>query len=178
MPPIDLTDLQRQVWQTAEDQGHHLNLSLLPLRLQTLVRLALAHTEVSEAQEVLMSCGAQVLSVQPHVVEELADTAIRLMELAWCCALPLTIQPCLRSYVPTDFLPQLSFLHVLIDRITQEVKRHDVTLAMCDPLVDALNCCWGMAFALDADLAEAIRLKDAHNRTRPYQYGTPTGVTP
>lgn len=179
MPSLDLAPLQRQVWQTADAQGFHLNLDPLDLRLQTLIRLVLVHTEVSEAQE-LLHVGGVHMRVKADVLEELADTAIRLLEMAWCGTLSLIITPETNhlAYLPTrTFLERLGALHFLIDRVTQSVKRHGVTPGVTPLIEDAVLHCWQLAQVLGSDLAESIRVKDAKNQARPYQYGTPGGGT-
>lgn len=164
MPPIDLSALQQALWQTAEAKGFHVTLNPLNVRLQTLVRLALAHTEVSEAQE---SIG------HDKIVEELADTAIRLMEMCWCCGIALTVTPAGCAYHWTNISPQLGVLHARISRITQEIKRYGITPQLGPLTEDALACCWDLAQSLGADLEDAIRAKDGVNRGRGWQYGTP-----
>ena len=162
MSTFDLAPLQERVWQTAEDQGMHVNLDPLDLRLQTLVRLALVHTEVMEADT----------SVAPSdTIEEFADTAIRLLELAWCCGLPLRLA--LPVPVCRWTMGARTRLHGAVATITQEVKRHGVTDAVAVLIEDALALCWALAQGVGADLGQAIVAKDAHNRTRAYQYGTP-----
>lgn len=179
MPMIDLSDLQARVWQTAEVQGHHENLRDLDPRLQTLVRLALAHTEVSEAWEWVFPMPAYMntfhASIAEHLEEELADTAIRLLEMCWCLRMPLIITP---AVIPTPtnatyVLRQLGLLHALIDCITQSVKRHGITPEVGALTQNALECCWNMALGLGLDLAHAIEKKDAFNQARSYQFGTP-----
>ena len=170
---IDLLELQQMTWQTAEDHGHHKNLEALDMRLQTLVRLALVHTEVSEAWAVVDHGDPLGPSLRAQVIEELADTAIRLLEMAWCWHMPLTIDP----QLPRESLVsrQLARLHFLVDAVTQSVKRHGITCDLAPITGEAVAYCWGIALYLGADLREAIHAKDAYNRTRAYQYGTPAG---
>lgn len=76
-----LKDIQHDAYNTARLKGLHDNLNPLPMREQTLIRLALIHTEVSEATQIVKRHGItpQVLGL---IAEELADTLIRLAELA------------------------------------------------------------------------------------------------
>ena len=174
MAAIDLSELQKIVWQTAEDQGHHKALEALDMRLQTLVRLALVHTEVSEAWAVVDHGDPEGESLRTQVLDELADTAIRLLEMAWCWPVPYALS--VATTLPREPLVsrQLARLHFLVDDITQAVKRHGVTPDTGPLTAQALSYCWGIAAYLGADLEAVIRAKDAYNRTRAYQYGTPT----
>ena len=163
MPHIDLADLQARCWETAEIRGHHDNLRDLDQRLQTLVRLALVHTEISEAAEV--SWSATTMAKAP-LTEELADTAIRLLELCWCVSMPLEITPV--YYTPYEDVDAVfrhcGVLHILVDRITQSVKRHGVTPEMAQHASTALELCWSMAHGLGADLYAAIKAKNKINK--------------
>lgn len=69
-------DLQKQVWQTAEDKGFHKTPDFD--RCGTLVRLCLIHTEISEVAQEVKRHGMSVAGI----AEELADATIRLMDLA------------------------------------------------------------------------------------------------
>lgn len=167
-------------WQTAEDQGQHANLDALDRRSQMLIRLALAHTEVAEAWERAQS--AHSLRHCAHgVVEELADVAIRLMEAAWCVDQRLHIIPSAEPYLRIEkfttldqVVSRVGCIHVLIARITQSVKQCGVTDAIGPLMEDTLECCWDIAHALTENLLKAIIAKDAKNKMRPYQYGTPS----
>lgn len=77
---MNLTEIQRIAWQTAEDKGHHENLASLGTREATLVRLALIHTELSEAAQIVKRHG--VGGREAELAEELADTIIRIADLA------------------------------------------------------------------------------------------------
>ena len=71
--------LQRRVYETARDRGHHDDLTID--RYGTLVRLCLVHTEVSEAAQVVKRHGLADTWL-PVLGEELADAMIRLLEMA------------------------------------------------------------------------------------------------
>ena len=78
---MHLRDIQHDAYNTARMKGLHDNLNPLPMREQTLIRLALIHTEVSEATQIVKRHG---ITPQVHglIAEEFADTIIRLAELA------------------------------------------------------------------------------------------------
>ena len=81
---MDLQAMAETAWQIAEDKGHHENLSAIPLREATLVRLALVHTEVSEAVQHVKRHGMppNTTYLQGDLAEELADILIRVGDLA------------------------------------------------------------------------------------------------
>ena len=97
--------IQRMAWDIAEKKGQHANLDSLDERSQSLIRLGLAHTEVSEALDEfaeaflpmlkLLVLHRQLSQATQHVkragitdaskskvVEELADVIIRCADLA------------------------------------------------------------------------------------------------
>ena len=80
--------LQQMAWEIAEAQGHHESLRTLPEREATMIRLALVHSEVSEALQVVKRYGITPES-RISLAEELADTMIRLIELAECLDIDL-----------------------------------------------------------------------------------------
>lgn len=92
---MDLNAMAKTAWQIAEDKGLHENLSTIPLREATLVRLALIHTEVSEGTQIVKRKGiwaedsrrGDILEgyrtiVRTNFAEELADILIRVGDLA------------------------------------------------------------------------------------------------
>ena len=102
---MHLGDIQRMAWEIAEKKGQHANLDSLDERSQSLIRLGLAHTEVSEALDEfaeaflpmlkLLVLHRQLSEATQHVkrdgitiasrmkiVEELADVIIRCADLA------------------------------------------------------------------------------------------------
>lgn len=87
---MDLNDMAQRMWEIAEEKGLHDNLILLPLREATLIRLALVHTEVSEAAQVVKRHGvsAQTLTL---LAEEIADTFLRLGDLTHGLGIDLTL---------------------------------------------------------------------------------------
>ena len=78
---MQLKEIQRDAYSIANDKGLHDNLVPLPLREQTLIRLALVHTEVSEAMQ-LVKCSGVSSEILDAFGEELADVVIRVCELA------------------------------------------------------------------------------------------------
>jgi NTP pyrophosphatase (non-canonical NTP hydrolase) len=85
---MHLDDIQIAAWRTAEHKGHHAQLAPLPVREQTLIRLALIHTEVSEATQHVKRQGITPATL-PLIAGELADTLIRLCDLAQCLQIDL-----------------------------------------------------------------------------------------
>jgi len=81
---VDIQAMCEVAWQIAEEKGHHENLSTIPLREATLVRLALVHSEVSEAVQHVKRHGLlpNTTYLQGDLAEELADIMIRVGELA------------------------------------------------------------------------------------------------
>lgn len=84
---MTLAELQRYVFETMDAKGFHSDRT--NTRDDTIVRLALVHTEVSEAtQEVKRHWTGQGDPELRHVVGlELADTLIRLLDLCGCLGL-------------------------------------------------------------------------------------------
>ena len=80
-----IRDAQRMAWEIAEEKGFHKDRSSTG-RDDTLVRLCLIHTEISEAaQEVKRGWKGEPDARQREVfAEELADAMIRILELAEC----------------------------------------------------------------------------------------------
>lgn len=77
---MHLRDIQREAWRIAEAKGHHDTLRAIPIREATLIRLALAHTEVSEATQEVKRYGVTPASAAT-LAHEVVDTIIRLVEL-------------------------------------------------------------------------------------------------
>jgi len=75
-------DLQSQAWSTAEAKGFHEGLQHLPPREAALVRLALIHTEVSEATQEVKRHGLANELIRKKIACELADVLIRCADLA------------------------------------------------------------------------------------------------
>lgn len=86
---MTLAELQQQSWQVAEDKGFHSERT--NSRDDTLIRLCLIHTEVAEAtQEVKRHWGGDKHEeAKERLGEELADTLIRIGDLAGCCGIDL-----------------------------------------------------------------------------------------
>ncbi len=84
---MTLLELQRYIWETMDAKGFHSDRT--NTRDDTIVRLALIHTEVSEAtQEVKRHWMKQGTPELRHTVGlELADTMIRLLDLCGCLQL-------------------------------------------------------------------------------------------
>lgn len=85
---MDLAEIQRHAYETAHTKGLHDHLRSLSLRDQTLIRLALVHTEVSEAAQEAKRHGITATS-RVRIGEELADTLIRVVDLAACLEIDL-----------------------------------------------------------------------------------------
>lgn len=79
---MDIAFLQHEAWKTAQAKGHHAALVHLDQRSATLVRLALIHTEVSEATQEVKRHGVDDAIVRKRIVCELADVLVRCAELA------------------------------------------------------------------------------------------------
>ena len=89
---MHLKEIQQAAFDLAKAKRLHENLALIPLREQTLVRLALVHTEVSEAAQIIKRHGIQRDGDERTTQEfciELADIVIRVCELAEHFALDL-----------------------------------------------------------------------------------------
>jgi NTP pyrophosphatase (non-canonical NTP hydrolase) len=81
MTMLTLMEIQTRAWKTAEEKGHHENLKTLPIREATMIRLALVHTEVSEAIQEIKRHGVHAGN-HDVIGEELADVLIRIADLA------------------------------------------------------------------------------------------------
>lgn len=102
---MDLYTIQRTAWLVAEAKGQHIHLDQMDERTQTLIRLGLAHTEVSEALDELTDVILPIIQLltlhrslsmatqhakrggitqtsKIKIAEELADVIIRCAELA------------------------------------------------------------------------------------------------
>jgi NTP pyrophosphatase (non-canonical NTP hydrolase) len=84
---MDIQELVRQAWAIADAKGFHGDPHTLHTRDSTLIRLALIHTEVSEATQVVKRHGVD--DRRDMLAEELADVLIRVADLAGCLALDL-----------------------------------------------------------------------------------------
>lgn len=79
--PLHLRNIQHDAFETARAKGLHETLNGLFLREQTLIRLALLHSEVSEATQIVKRQGITATSLDA-LAEECADVLIRLLEMA------------------------------------------------------------------------------------------------
>lgn len=79
--PLTIAALQQEAWQTAEAKGFHaqFDVSVPGEREQALMRLALIHTEVSEATQEIKRYG---LAHPDRIGDELADILIRVADMA------------------------------------------------------------------------------------------------
>lgn len=84
---MTIAEMQIDAWQTAEDKGFHDGRS--GGRDDTLLRLCLIHTEVSEAAQEVKRHGTGGRAVLDRVASELADVLIRVGDLAGCLDLDL-----------------------------------------------------------------------------------------
>lgn len=81
-----LNDIVFEAWTIAEDKGFHNGRTAG--RDDTLLRLCLVHTEVSEASQVVKRHGVTPQSL-PDIADELADVVIRVADLAGCLGIDL-----------------------------------------------------------------------------------------
>jgi NTP pyrophosphatase (non-canonical NTP hydrolase) len=88
---ITLAHLQHVAWEIAERKGLHDNLRHFPHREATLIRLALIHTEVSEAAQEVKRHGVTVENTRV-IGEELADVLIRVADLAEELGIDLSLE--------------------------------------------------------------------------------------
>ncbi len=86
-PGFNIREYQNWVWQQMEAKGFH-DGRTGDGRDDTLVRLCLIHTEVSEAAQLVKRHGVTA-SVRDELVKELADVQIRLLDLAECLNMDL-----------------------------------------------------------------------------------------
>lgn len=109
---MTLTDMQQEAWDLAEDKGLHSDLATMEPRQTTMIRLALMHTEVTEALNELteplltlihlltlhrqISQATQVVKRRGvtedsllALADELADIVIRTGDLAGCLGIDL-----------------------------------------------------------------------------------------
>lgn len=86
---MHIADLQTEAWTTAENKGFHDDRPGNN-RDDALVRLALVHSEVSEAiQRVKRHWPTAGVRGDLTLGDELADILIRVADLAECCGIPL-----------------------------------------------------------------------------------------
>lgn len=83
---MTIEDLVRESWQTAQDKGFHDDLDKLSPRDASLIRLALIHTEVSEAAQEIKKRGT---GDREAIGAELADVMIRVADIAGCLGIDL-----------------------------------------------------------------------------------------
>lgn len=85
---MTILEMQYESWKGAAEKGFHTSLDNFPEREQTLIRLALIHTEVSEATQEAKRHGITSSSAD-RIAEELADVLIRVGDLAGCLKVDL-----------------------------------------------------------------------------------------
>lgn len=88
-PARRFRDFQLVAWSTAETKGFHEGRG--EGRDDTIVRLALIHTEVSEATQIVKREWTDAPSdeLKARFAEELADVVIRVLDLAGCVGIEL-----------------------------------------------------------------------------------------
>jgi NTP pyrophosphatase (non-canonical NTP hydrolase) len=87
---MHLSGIQRIAWDTAEEKGLHDALRHFSEdEKETMIRLALIHTEISEALQEVKRHGLTAASL-PRIASELSDTLIRIGDLAQCLGIDLT----------------------------------------------------------------------------------------
>ena len=79
---LTIARLQAEAWDTAEAKGFHEDICTLNPRQAALIRLALIHTEVSEATQEVKRHGVDSAVIQKRIACELADVLIRCGDLA------------------------------------------------------------------------------------------------
>ena len=87
---MTIVEMQREAWECAEEKGFHNGRG--PTRDDSLIRLALIHTEVSEATQIVKRHGVDAADGSEHleaIGEELADVMIRLGDFAECLGIEL-----------------------------------------------------------------------------------------
>jgi NTP pyrophosphatase (non-canonical NTP hydrolase) len=84
---MTIDELIEEAWSCAELKGHHRGRNSLD-RDDTLVRLCLIHTEVSEAAQIVKRHGVITDEHRRAVLTELADVMIRVADLAGCLSMP------------------------------------------------------------------------------------------
>lgn len=93
---MGLNQLRDRCWQVAEDKGFHEGRT--DGRDDNLVRLALIHTEVSEATQIIKRHWPQdtrtwedrlKMEKEDELAEEIADVLIRVFDMAGCIGLDL-----------------------------------------------------------------------------------------
>lgn len=75
---MTLDEMQREAWQVAHDKGFHEDMKRQDGRDSVMIRLALIHTEVSEACQAVKRHGLMASALG----EELGDILIRVGDLA------------------------------------------------------------------------------------------------
>lgn len=85
---MTLMTIGKAQWDICRLKGLHDNLNSLHDREQALIRLALIHTEISEASQVVKRQDVTPDTIA-SIAEELADAIIRIAELGCCLGLDL-----------------------------------------------------------------------------------------
>lgn len=184
---VELDGLVKEAWENMESKGLH---DGMPDTAESvLFRISLTFTEVSEAmQEAKRHWGKPTQTGhEEKLCEELADTVLRLLDMAGCHNLPLSVEG---WQVPhrIDRTAVIVYLGRMVVRLGKAFTCADV-FDIDSPLSQdraervashssqAIAMCESLAKALDRDLWAAVRAKNAVNATRPYKYGTPEAAS-
>lgn len=98
--PLPIAQLQAEAWATAEAKGFHEDIRTLNPRQAALIRLALIHTEVSEATQEVKRHGVDSAVIRKRIAHELADVLIRCGDLAEM--LGLNLEEACRTVLATN----------------------------------------------------------------------------
>ena len=173
---MNLSDIQQEAWQTAEEKGLHANLdgvTSLGTREQTLMHLMPVYAALNQITQY----------VKRHGVSS---------ETCECTLTPLIIQTahCLKDFTEmlmvsgrakldvdaTNTIPatliRLVLTHTEIDECA-EVVRIGNKEKIADELADILIRIADLAECLNINLGDATEKKLAFNKTRKFGYGTP-----
>lgn len=166
----DWTAAAQWVWKHMEAKGFH-DVGLTSPEVMLGVRLALCHTEAAEAtQEIKRHWTANPSTgLRDKVVEELADTVIRILDLSICHEIDLDwttdrLVPRIGgSQDRHDLMQMTNYLHGAIAKSLEDTENLSVAIHACHLI------CW----EIGRDLWAAVELKMVKNIARPHRYGTP-----
>lgn len=163
---MNIIELQNRCYETAKAKGWHdhdqLDENGVPTVTQFLAWVALAHSELAEAEE--ETAHHYVVDGKPEgKLVELADVVIRLLDDAGACGW---------AYV-NGYTRPLS-VNVALGRLTEAVRKHGVNRDAMVSLYLACDCAFIEAreFGYEANLFKSVILeKMAYNDTRSYRHG-------
>lgn len=175
---MDLDHWKKIVWDGMEAKGFHDGRTASAH--DTRVRLALVMTEIAEAMQVVKRkwkdapVADQESGVVAELGEELADVAIRLLDLAGCVGLSLG------KYEKTCQVEDWSFLTrdewlITLGEVCYDVANvfwwwPDGSRRKCEAILKSVG---DLFEELGLDFEAAVRAKMDKNMARPRKYGTP-----